>query len=158
MIEYLAGAAALGFAGAAVGGWIAAYRARGDARDELEARRRGEAAAAVETRLADADRATLRDQLAGVTAQRDQARVDQATAEAQRDNALGRLSELYAALRRGDPVDPGEQLDRLLETAGAHVPGASAAGTDPGPGADRPVPAPAGTAPRDAGPRPVRPR
>lgn len=151
MIEILAGAAALGFAGAAVGGWIAAYRARGDARDQVDARRRGEVAAAIETRLADADRAALRDQLAGVTAQRDQARADQATVEAQRDHAIGRLSELYAALRRGDPVDPGDQLDRMLAAAGAGVPRARAAGADPGGGTDRPVSAPVDPAPVDAG-------
>lgn len=136
--------AAGGFAAAALTGWIAAYRARGETRDQLEARRRGEAAAAVELRLADADRATLRAQLAGTAAERDQARADLATAAADRDHARGRLSELYAALRRGDPVDPGEQLDRLLEAHAADVSAAGAAGPDSGPGHPRPVPAGAG--------------
>lgn len=136
--------AAGGFAAAAIAGWIAAYRARGEARDQLEARRRGEAAAAVEIRLADADRGTLRSQLAGAAAERDQARADLATAAADRDHTRGRLSELYAALRRGDPVDPGEQLDRLLEAHAADVSGAGAARPDPGSGHPRPVPAGAG--------------
>lgn len=136
--------AAAGSAAAALTGWIAAYRARGETRDQLEARRRGEAAAAVEIRLADADRATLRAQLAGTAAERDQARADLATAAADRDHVRGRLSELYAALRRGDPVDPGEQLDRLLEAHAADVSAAGATGPGSGPGHPRPVPAGAG--------------